>query len=72
MTKKVNQPTASGERAELVPEDQADETSDTKVQKSSTHGFWEDDALKRIVKQHPQKGIGQVESMEPAQAPPKE
>ncbi|HUX89840.1 MAG TPA: DUF2934 domain-containing protein [Gallionellaceae bacterium] len=41
-------------------------------QESGVHGFWEDDALKRIIKQHPRKGIPQIESIEPQEAPPKE
>lgn len=41
-------------------------------QESGVHGFWEEDALKRIIRQHPRKGIPQVESVEPQEAPPKE
>jgi hypothetical protein len=43
--------------------------ADIEVQQSGVHGAAEDDALKRLVKQHPQKAIPQVESVEPAQAP---
>jgi hypothetical protein len=42
------------------------------MQESGVHGAWTDDALKRIIRQHPQKGIPQVESIEPQEAPPKE
>ena len=42
------------------------------IQQSSTHGAAADDELKRIVKQHPQKAIPRVESMEPQGAPIKE
>lgn len=42
------------------------------AQESGVHSFWEDDALKRIIKQHPRKGIPQVESIDPKEAPPKE
>jgi hypothetical protein len=42
---------------------------DTEVQQSSIHGAGKDDALKRIVKQHPQKGIPQIESVDPKNAP---
>ncbi|HWR76694.1 MAG TPA: DUF2934 domain-containing protein [Thiobacillus sp.] len=45
---------------------------DTKVQQSSVHGAGKDDELKRIIKQHPQKGIPQIESVEPENAPFKE
>ncbi len=51
---------------------EARETADFGGQESGVHGFWEEDALKRIIKQHPQKGIPQVESMEPREAPPRE
>ena len=39
------------------------------VQQSGTHGARTDDELKRIIKQHPQKGIPQIESVEPEKAP---
>lgn len=39
------------------------------VQQSGIHGAGKDDELKRIVKQHPQKGIPQIESVEPERAP---
>lgn len=42
------------------------------MQQSGVHGAAKDDALKRIVRQHPQKGIPQIESVEPREAPPKE
>jgi hypothetical protein len=45
---------------------------DTAMQQSSAHGAGKDDELKRIIRQHPQKGIPQIESVEPADAPFKE
>lgn len=45
---------------------------ETEVQQSSVHSTWEDEELKRIVRQHPQKAIPQVESIEPEKAPFKE
>ena len=42
---------------------------DTEVQQSSVHGARKDDELKRIVRQHPQKAIPQIESIEPEKAP---
>lgn len=45
---------------------------DTEVQQSSVHGAGKDDELKRIVRQHPQKAIPQIESVEPDKAPFKE
>lgn len=43
--------------------------TDTAVQQSSAHGARTDDELKRIVRQHPQKAIPQIESVEPDKAP---
>lgn len=54
------QPSASGEIAEF------------EVQQSGSHSFRQDAALKRIVRQHPLKGIQQVEGIEPQEAPPKQ
>jgi hypothetical protein len=45
---------------------------DTEMQQSSLHGAGKDDELKRIVRQHPQKGIPQIEGIEPENAPFKE
>ena len=42
------------------------------AQQSGAHGPWEDDALKRAIKRHPQKAIPQVEGIEPDKAPSKE
>lgn len=41
-------------------------------QQSGVHGASEDEELKRILKQHPQRAIPQVESVEPREAPPRE
>jgi hypothetical protein len=43
--------------------------ADAEVQQSGLHGAGKDEELKRIVKQHPQKAIPQIESVEPDQAP---
>lgn len=59
------------EEAESQPSEPV-ETAEFGMQEGGVHGFWEDDAMKRIIKQHPGKGIPQIESMEPQQAPPKE
>ena len=48
------------------------ETLGLNVQESAAHGFGQDDVLKRIIKQHPRKGIPQVDSIDPQDAPPKE
>ena len=42
------------------------------LQQSGVHGAGMDDELKRIVRQHPQKAIPQIESIEPEKAPFKE
>lgn len=39
------------------------------VQQSGMHGAGTDEELKRIVKQHPQRAIPQIESVEPQEAP---
>lgn len=44
----------------------------TAMQQSSVHGAGMDDELKRIVRQHPQRAIPQIESVEPENAPFKE
>lgn len=59
-----------GEAGQQPPE-QA-ETAELEVQESGAHSAWRDDALKRIIKQHPQKGIPQIEGIEAQEAPPKE
>lgn len=45
---------------------------DIEMQQSGVHGARKDDELKRIVRQHPQKGIPQIEGIEPENAPFKE
>lgn len=60
----------SEESAQRPPE--SVEMMELNVQESGVHSFRQDDALKRIIRQHPQKGIPQVESIEPQEAPPKE
>jgi len=42
------------------------------IQQSSVRGPGEDEKLKRIIKQHPQRAIPQVEGVEPETAPFKE
>jgi hypothetical protein len=42
---------------------------EAEVQQSSVHGAGKDDELKRIVRQHPQKAIPQIEGVEPEKAP---
>ena len=54
------------------PEWEPVELAEFEMQESGVHGPREDDDLKRIVKQHPQKAIPQVESVEPQEAPPNE
>lgn len=39
------------------------------MQQSGAHGASKDDELKRIARQHPQRGIPQVEGIEPEEAP---
>ncbi|GBL46906.1 hypothetical protein SFMTTN_2733 [Sulfuriferula multivorans] len=47
-------------------------TEELEAQESGAHSAWRDDALKRTIKQHPRKGIPQIEGIEPQEAPLKE
>jgi len=60
-----------GEEAGQQPPEQV-ETTELDMQGGGVHSAWEDDALKRIIKQHPQKGIPQIEGIEAQEAPSKE
>jgi hypothetical protein len=53
-------------------EEAAEFPPDIEVQQSSVHGARMDDELKRVARQHPQKGIPQIEGIEPENAPFKE
>jgi len=57
--------------AEQQPPGQ-NQTAELEVQESGAHSAWRDDALKRTIKQHPRKGIPQIEGIEPQEAPLKE
>lgn len=59
-----------GEAGQQPPEQ--NETAELEVQESGAHSAWRDDALKRTIKQHPRKGIPQIEGIEPQEAPLKE
>lgn len=48
------------------------EFAEFEMLQSGVHGAREDDDLKHITKQHPQKGIPLVESVEPQEAPQRE
>jgi hypothetical protein len=58
--------------AELNHGTPTESLAEYEVQQSSVHGAAADDELKRMVRQHPQKAIPRVESVEPKDAPPKE
>jgi hypothetical protein len=55
-----------------VPDLEAAGAPEFEMQQGGTHGPGRDDELKRIVRQHPQKGIPQVEGIDPREAPPRE
>jgi len=59
---------AEAEIERIAPESPAF-AADADVQQSGLHGAGRDEELKRIVRQHPQKAIPQIESVEPDQAP---
>ena len=44
----------------------------TAVQGSSPRSVAHDEAMKRIIRQHPQRDIPRVENLEPGEAPPRE
>jgi hypothetical protein len=48
------------------------ESPDIEVQQSNERSPVKQEQLKRMIKQHPQREIPLVESIEPAEAPPKE
>jgi len=50
----------------------APETPEAEVQQSTVRSPAKQDKLSRIIKQHPQRDIPRVESVEPPEAPPKE
>jgi hypothetical protein len=54
---------------ERISSDTAELPPGAGVQQSSVHGAGKDEELKRIIKQHPQKAIPQIESVEPEKAP---
>lgn len=51
---------------------EADQLFEFGVQQSGTHGAMADDAMKRIIRKHPQRDIPQIEGIEPQDAPPRE
>ncbi|MDP2056713.1 MAG: DUF2934 domain-containing protein [Thiobacillus sp.] len=67
---------AEAELERRTPEQLASESAefppDIEVQQSGLHGAGKDEELKRIIRQHPQKAIPQIESVEPEKAPFKE
>jgi len=48
------------------------ESPDAEVQQSTVRSPAKQEQLKRMIKQHPRREIPLVESIEPAEAPPKE
>jgi hypothetical protein len=62
---------AEAEIEQITPEF-AEFPPDIEMQQSGAHGARKDEELKRIVRQHPQKAIPQIESVEPQNAPFKE
>ena len=52
----------NGQSAESV------EPQEFEMQQSGVHGFRQDEALKRVMRQHPQRGTTQVEGVETEEA----
>ncbi len=66
---------AEAELFSAPPEPQATEAverEDFAMQQHSAYSSMKDEALKRIIKKHPQRGIPQIEGIEPQEAPLKE
>ncbi|MGE5170180.1 MAG: DUF2934 domain-containing protein [Rudaea sp.] len=53
-------------------EPESGEVRETGGQEGRPRGIVHDEAMKRIIRQHPQRNIPRVESIEPYEAPPKE
>lgn len=65
----------SSSRPETVLQQRQPESTDvaqTAVQGSSPRSVAHDEAMKRIIRQHPQRDIPRVENLEPGEAPSKE
>ncbi|MGB9129205.1 MAG: DUF2934 domain-containing protein [Thiobacillus sp.] len=60
---------AAESEIERISTDTAERPTEAGVQQSGMHGAGKDEELKRIIKQHPQKAIPQIESVEPEKAP---
>ena len=63
---------AEAEVGGRITEKEPEEILEFEVQQRGTLSPREDEALKRMVKQHPTRDIPQVESVEPGEAPLKE
>ncbi|MGE5668685.1 MAG: DUF2934 domain-containing protein [Betaproteobacteria bacterium] len=64
--------TAMRSEAVRTPESRSNDTAARGGQASAPHSVAHDEAMKRIIRQHPQRDIPRVESVEPGEAPPKE
>jgi hypothetical protein len=54
------------------PQPEPKRTPESGGQEGRPRSIARDEAMKRIIKQHPQRDIPRVESIEPAETPPKE
>lgn len=59
-------------RRQPAPESEPEMDEELGMQHGGAHGPAEDDALKRIVRQHPRRDIPRMESIEPEDAPPRQ
>jgi hypothetical protein len=53
----------------VAPTYEAADLADFEFQQHSRHSKWEDDAMKRAIRKHPQRDIPQIEGIEPQEAP---
>ena len=62
----------SAEASAAAREDESEEVRETGGHEGRPRGVVHDEAMKRIVRQHPQRDIPRVENIDPAKAPSKE
>lgn len=63
---------ADFERASLPRQPPEPAATKSELQQSGTRGPREDDALKRMIRQHPRRDISRIDGIEPDEAPLKE
>lgn len=57
-------------KPEQTPKSDEPSMSESEIQQGGSRGIAADEALKRVVKQHPQRDEPKVDSVEPDETPP--